>query len=1147
MKLRTWCIRIGQILTKTVLVCTGFLVFLTLFNPATVLAEDDRGGITIRQQNVPIQKVFQTIEKQSGYRFFYNETLLQGAVKVTLNLQNVSLQVALEACFRNQPLSYAIVDKTIIVKRRPEQQPTAPVTAAVSLSRPVKIIAVRGKVTSNNVPVAGASIMIKGTDNGASTDKDGIFTLPEVDEDATLVISSVSHAAREVRLNGRTFVSIDLSKRTDDLEEAVIVAYNTTTRRMNTGSVAVVKGEDIQNLPSRSIDKSLQGMVPGLLVNNGNGQPGSGVSNFVLRGVATGGQALEGKTFANPLIVIDGIPVYQEPISINDRRPEGASYTNPMAQFNPSDIETISVLKDASAVSLYGSKASNGVILITTKKGRAGKPVFSFRHQTDIAQRLKDKIGTLNQDEYLELLYESYRNSNPGITDAQIKSDLISKFPYWVNSPGDTSFYPATNWIDEMYNSASTISNELSMSGGQERSNFYVNIEWTKQDGIEKRTGFDRKSLRFNYENKLTPWLKLGINTGISYSIQNLGNVLRSQSIMSFSPLNPVKKTNGEYIYNYTLGGNSILSGVLTANPVAATDLNINRNTSYRGLSKVYGELSVLKYFKLTSTVGVDYMQNEVLDKVHPLLALDAESTAGVGKIQEQSVRNANLIFTNLMRFDKIWANQHNLGVLIGHEAQVLSNKFLRIERRGLSANPGTDQVYAGGTIQIADGLKDKQTLLSYFGQINYSFLSRYLFSASIRTDGSSRFGANNRFGSFWSIGGGWIISAEPFMKSTNRWLNFLKVRGSFGPSGNSSAILYYYKLDRLVLLNNYLNSTAVIPNPNVPFGNPGIRWEQTFSWDAGLEIRMLNERISIMADIYNRKTKDLAGLVDFPLTGGSRHFIRDNIGDLRNKGMELSLTAKLIRTKDFSWNLVANWSRNNSVLLKSLYPLKLISGTNLANEVGRAYNSFYLPVWAGVNPDNGKPTWLDIDGKVTETYSLAARQFVGNAQPDGFGAITSSFNYRGLELSAMFYYQYGNEIWQGGYLLQNDGLYPYANQSKNALDRWQKPGDQALNPRRLLNGMLGSTADDGTQPSTRFLYKGDFIRFSNLILSYNLPKKVISPLRLTMLKIFVQGHNLATWTKYPGQDPENLNGSGEGDYVYPQQRTFSFGINLYF
>jgi hypothetical protein len=252
MKLRTWCIRIGQNLTKTVLVCTGFLVFLTLFCPQLTKAENDRGGITIRHQNVPIEKVFQSIEKQSGYRFFYNETLLQGAGKVTLNLQNVSLQEALEACFRNQPLSYAIVEKTIIVKKRPEQQTLAPTTAAISFSKPGKIIAVRGKVTSNNTPIVGASIMIKGTDNGASTDKDGMFALPEVEDDATLVVSSVSHTMREIKLTGQTYISIDLSKQSDDLDEAVVVAYNTTTKRMNTGSVTVVKGEVYRQIVARN-------------------------------------------------------------------------------------------------------------------------------------------------------------------------------------------------------------------------------------------------------------------------------------------------------------------------------------------------------------------------------------------------------------------------------------------------------------------------------------------------------------------------------------------------------------------------------------------------------------------------------------------------------------------------------------------------------------------------------------------------------------------------------------------------------------------------------------------------------------------------------------------------------------------------------
>ena len=398
MKLRTWCIRMGQILTKTVLVFKGFLIFLTLFNPATTQAEDDRGGITIRHENVPIQKVFQSIEKQSGYRFFYNETLLQGAVKVTLNLQNVSLQDALDACFRNQPLSYAIVEKTIIVKRRQEQaQTTAPIAAtAVSFSKPGKIIAVRGKVTSNNVPVVGASIMIKGTDNGVSTDKEGVFTLPEVDEEATLVVSSVSHEVREIKLNGQSFISIDLDQKVNELDDAVVVAYNTTTRRMNTGAVSVVKGEEIQRLPNRSFDKSLQGLVPGLLVTSGSGQPGGSPANFVLRGIATGGEPTNGETFRNPLIVIDGMPVSQEPATSSLLQGSVSRITNPLAQLNPSDIESITVLKDAAAVALYGSKASNGVLLVTTKKGKSGKTIFNVRHQTDLSSSLEGKINMLN-------------------------------------------------------------------------------------------------------------------------------------------------------------------------------------------------------------------------------------------------------------------------------------------------------------------------------------------------------------------------------------------------------------------------------------------------------------------------------------------------------------------------------------------------------------------------------------------------------------------------------------------------------------------------------------------------------------------------------------------------------------------------------
>ncbi len=1130
MKLRTWCIRIGQNLTKTVLVCTGFLVFLTLFCPQLTKAENDRGGITIRHQNVPIEKVFQSIEKQSGYRFFYNETLLQGAGKVTLNLQNVSLQEALEACFRNQPLSYAIVEKTIIVKKRPEQQSTAPIaTAAVTLSKPGKIIAVRGKVTSNNTPIVGASIMIKGTDNGASTDKDGMFSLPEVEDDATLVVSSVSHTARDVRVNGQTFVNIDLAQRTDDLDDAIVVAYNTTTQRKNTASVTVVKGEQVQNLPVRSIDKALQGLVPGLLVTSGTGQPGGGVSNFVLRGISTAQDPFsESATVRNPLIVIDGVPVTQDNYQWSAGNNMATPLINPMAHLNMEDIESITVLKDAAAIALYGSKASNGVILLTTKKGKAGKTVISFHSQADVSKRLKGKIKLVNQDEYLELLSETFHNydSVSFPNDASVLAYLKTQFP--VTS--DSSLYPFTNWDDEIYTkSAATINNNLSFSGGNDKSNFYLNFGYTKQNGVIKKTGFDQKSIRINFENRPTNWLKWGLNNGLSYNVQDYGVSLGSNisAAADDSPLNPVRLEDGSYFLNFNFP-------VKKANPAATNEYNTYRNKSYRVVSKLSGEISFLNNFKFTSTLGIDFMLLEAKEVVASGLYINSSTD---GMIRERDTRNLNLISTNILSYNKTIGKKHSINILAGQEAQVLNTRYIDATGTKILL-PGVDQLTGTGATSSRGG-ESKQHLLSWFGQANYGFKNRYFINSSIRSDGSSNFGERNKFGTFWSTGLGWVASEENFMKNVSSWLPYLKFRGSIGAAGNSFAINRYTRYDMLTP-GNYLNSLAVSSSTSDP-GNPRIKWERTFTWDAGLETRLWNNRVSLTADIYEKKTFNVVSLISLPFVTGYTS-VKDNIGDINNKGIELSLAIDIVKNKDFRWNINGNWSTNKNALVKTSNPLVYVGGSTtspLVNMIGKPLNSFYLKRWAGVNPDDGSPMWNDSTGKPTTKYTSAMVEYAGKPQPDGFGSVTSTFTYKNVQLSALFYYQYGYKIYNASALI-NDGYNPYQNQDKNSLDRWQNKGDVAPNPKRNLFSI-------GQNSSTRFLFDGDYIRFQTLTLAYTFPKKMISQLGFSMLKVYAQAYNLAIWTKYPGDDLANISPTGSTGTAYPNAQYYSFGIDLNF
>lgn len=1103
------------------------LVILLFSLSVRVHAGEPRQDITLSLREATLDKVFKEIRKQTGYSFVYTETEIQRANKVTIQVSNSSLDNVLSLCFRNQPLTYTIVDKIVVVK--PKAEKPAAIAVVNSLAGDPKKITMRGRVLNEKgEPLAGATITVRRTDMSAITDHEGYFSLTEVEEDAVLVVSSVGHVTQLVKLSGRLSLDVKLPIAVKE-EEEVVVAYNKISQRSNTGAVTVVKGADVQNLPNRSVDKSLQGLVPGLLVTSGTGQPGGGLSNFVLRGIATADNGLNGSTLRNPLIVVDGMPVTQDAQQLRLLSIDAVPLSNPMAQLNPSDIETISILKDAAAIALYGSKASNGVILITTKRGKAGKTIFNFRSQVDFARRANEP-ELLNQSEYLELLYETYKNTSATWTDEKILTDLKSKFP----TKSDGSFYPFTNLGDLVYNDkALTFSNEISISGGNERSLFYLNLEYTKQNGIYRKTGYDRKSIRYNFENKVSNWLKIGMNTTLSYNVQDYGFIESDpfQSSLYSNPLNPIYLENGEYYLNYSFPA--------SPNPIAAMDYNSSKNISYRGLAKLFGELNFSKTLKLISNLGFDYQLTESKEKRDPRLYDPQTKTTGTGRIEEADSRYANLINTNIISYTNNIKNNHGLNFLLGQEAQILTQKI--ITAQGTSLNFITNDQINQTATRTSTGTASKQTLLSYFGQANYDWDRKYFISASLRTDGSSKFGVDRRFGTYWSAGAAWVLSGESFMQGTKNWLDFLKLRGSIGAAGNSGAIGRYTKYDLLRALNYLNTSTLALPPVGDQPANPDIQWEQTFTWDAGLECRIWKERISLTADIYHRKTSDLVYSIQLPLTSGYSSIL-DNIGDMENKGIEISLSADFIKSKQIKWNLSANWSTNKNKLVKADFPLAKVTGSLLANEEGRSFNSYYIPIWAGVDPATGIGMWIDSTGKPNTNYNAAKPQFVGKPQPDGFGSVTNTLSYRGVSFSFQLYYQYGFKIYNASNLV-NDGQLAYANQDRAALNRWQKNGDIAINPKRTLNNF------DAGRFSTRNLYNGDFIQLQNLTISYTLPRSICQQLHLNSFRVYAQAYNLAIWsTKKQVQDIGNQSSQGRfRNDSYPMPKSLSIGLNVNF
>ncbi|NII29868.1 SusC/RagA family TonB-linked outer membrane protein [Pseudoflavitalea sp. X16] len=1110
-------------------------VILLFFFSVRVYAGEPRQDITLSFREATLDKVFKEIRKQTGYSFVYTETEIQRANKVTIQVSNSSLDHVLSLCFRNQPLTYTIVEKIVVVK--PRQEKTI-ATVPVSVTDPVSVLNVKGKVMDEEYKaIPNATIAVKGTNKFTLSDAGGEFSLDQIPSNSLLMISCVGFQRQEVPVKGNPVIRARLKIAVNSLDETIVLAYRTSTRRNNVGAVSVVKGEEISTLPVRSIDRALQGLVPGLQVTSGNGSPGGMASNITLRGIATGGLGIA----RNPLFVVDGTPVQQEEFgnqngtSMNNNPPP----TNPLSQINPEDIESISVLKDAAAISIYGSQASNGVILITTKKGKAGRTRVNFSHQTDLSSPLKSKREVLNQEQYLGLLYESYKNANAQATDQSIFNDLKSKFPYQVMG-GDTSFYPAPSWFDALYSDrALGINNNLSISGGNDKTTYYLGLGDVHQKGALRHTTFNRSSLRFNMDAKPANWFRLGLNTSLVYSHQNLGDLgdeITSATGFAYqvSPLLPIRQTNGQYVIRYPLGA----GGTTIVNPVAAMDYNSRTVDGYRAIGNVFGEVKFLQHFTFRSNVGVDFLASKSRMIRDKRVGPSASFTGSVSDIRnERSI----LLVNNMLNFQKNFGTKHLLSVMAIHEAQIAKSNQLNGGGSGFTSGFADNEISSANATS-ASGDQSKATSVSYLAQLNYEYQNRYLTSVSYRLDGSSRFGSAEPYKSFWSIGAGWIATEEAFLRPANRWLSFLKLRGSVGIAGNSTAIPPITRSNRVSGVT-YSNPTAQLGN-TVLFttGNPHVKPESTFNIDLGLETRLFRDRLTFTADVYRRKTYDMVtNLQDVMVSG--RQFIYGNLGDLENKGIELSLSGRIIQTQRFSWNLAANWSTNSNKFVKASNPESYAS--KFIYKVGENFESWNLVRWAGVDPEDGAPQWLDIDGKTTKTFSNNDRLIVGKPQPDGFGGVTSMFTYRNFELSAFFYYAYGYQIYNAFLAsMLNDGRgQPYGNQSVLALDRWQKPGDVAMNPKRVLNNPAR-----GTSISTRYLVDGDHIRFKNLSLAYNLHESLRNRLKLASARIFVQVNNLGLlWVKGDAIDPDNTGTLGESGSAYPQQRTCTVGLSIGF
>jgi len=973
-----------------------------------------------------------------------------------------------------------------------------------------------GKITDEaGNPVPGASVQAKGTTLATSADNNGNFKLSVPASVKSLIISSVNFETLEVSIGRSNELAIQLKSKSGDLSELVLIAYGTQSSRRVTGSQTKIGGDAIKNIPLPSIDQMLQGKAAGLQALATSGQPGA-ATQLRIRGIGSISASSE------PLFVIDGVPVLTG---------DGSSLSNSsnlLASLNPDDIESITVLKDASATSIYGSRGSNGVILINTKKGKSGKAKITVDGEfgsNNIA--FFPSVSTpLTRDQFGQLTTEGIINA--GGTQSDVNT-ILGQYGYNSNAN--------YNWLDLVRRKGQQNQINVSASGGTNTSTYYLSGGYFYQQSPVIGSDLKRYSVDLSGSLKTNEKLTIGSTLNLSTFHQrspNEGSSFRNPIIdaLSLRPSQEAYKTDGTPEYDRTIFEQLY-------NPLAINQYDrLNNNTS-KLLGNINLEYKILPSLVFQSKYGVDF-NNIVEDSYRNPFFGDARTTQGSFTTYSRNL--FNYIFTNTLTYSsRFFDDKADVNFLAGHEAQ--KTKDNRIGGGGTGVPLTTAITYPSVTTPTVTAVwvPTSNDIESYFSRALLNYSNKYNLSATVRRDGSSRFGPNDRWGIFWSVGAGWNIDREDFIKNIS-FISSLKLRGSYGTSGNNRGIGDFDWRATYAFNGSYNGQPASGPNT---VGNPDLTWEKNKSYDAGLEIGILKDRVHLDIDYYNRKTYDLL-LLD-PLSGTSG-FINNNrnVGSMVNKGFEITLDAIPVQTKNFSWDINFNgaWNKNRILALTSVGGD--IIAAPIIRRVGQDFQSIYTRIWAGVDPASGNPLWYT-DGTKTATTSdvtKVQRAIVGTASPKGFGSLTNTLQYKGFSLSAQFNYQYGNMLYdQWGFIYFSDGALPNLNKNQRELERWKKPGDITQVPKYVFNNSNSSNA-----LSTRYFYKGDFVRLRTLTVGYSLPTSISQKLKLSTFSFYVRGTNIWTWVKDKNLafDPEQpVTGIANNQFFIP--KTFTAGFSLTF
>lgn len=972
---------------------------------------------------------------------------------------------------------------------------------------------VTGTVTDNEgLPLPGVNILVQGTAIGTLTDLDGNYSL-QVSDGAVLLFSYIGFVTVEHPVAGESVIDVVLQEDAASLDEVVVVGYGTQSRRKTTDNVASLSSEQISEVPTPSLQNALSGKAAGVQVSQTNGKVEGGV-NIRIRGVSSIGAGSE------PLYVLDGVPL------INANESNNGAPTNPLLSLSPSEIESIDILKDASAAAVYGSRGANGVIIITTKKGKNQKASFAVNFSQGVSKPT-NKRDWLNADEYVELLTEAAVNTygpEAGVEYIESEFDWISNGTDWRNRQVDV------DWQDLAFQTGETRDADVSMSGGDERTNYFFSTSYNDTKGIVTGNELDRLTARVNVSHRLTDRFNAGIN--MSFSRTNIDRIANDNAFVN--PLQAVAQApiSPAYLENGDPNPNTVYANFLLH------DKHSFYNTVVRRLTgRAFAEYYFLPSLKFNTDFGYDlfYQTEDTFSgRLAPFQSTNGEAYAS-------SVGTESYISSNYFTYSEAFNEVHDLEVVAGMEFNNTARRFQSVT--GIEF-PTDDFQTIGSAAEITagNGSESAYSFLSYFARATYSFQDKYLLKASIRHDGSSRFGSEEQFGTFSALSAGWILSEEDFLLDWNS-LSFLKLRASWGETGNAQIGNFAWR--------GLFGGVAYNQRPGLAptqAENPLLTWESVEQLNLGLDYGFFNNRISGGIDYYIKESDGLIFNVPLPGTSGQSSITR-NIGLMENRGIEFVLNTENIQKEDFTWSTSFNISQNkNEVKTLPNEGADIITGQNILRE-GEPISAFYLIEYAGVDPDNGDALYYlngeDGGRETTNDPNAANRIVAGKPFSEYIAGLTNTVYYKGIDFSFTFQGEWGASIYNAAGPYQSANGDYYDNQTADQLNRWQQPGDITDVPQARWFG------GNGTANSTRYLQEADFIRLRNLTLGYSFPSSITDSFGLSRFRVYFTGFNLLTITDYDGYDPESTSDAGQGSgvafYSSPAASTLSLGVNINF